>query len=369
MLAFVADCHVGNPKQHGGQIACGVNVRGNHILASLQAAVNLANGMSSTLVVLGDLFDTTRPEPQLIARVQEIFKTANKTPVCLLGNHEMVSTTPGDHSLAPLAPVATVVEKPTTLNFRDSRGLEKVDLTCIPFQPGPAVEWLPAVLAEAAQDPPPPGSLAPPLRVLALHLGIQDESTAPFLRGAHDSVPLPLLKELCKKHWFKHVFAGNWHDHKLWDVSGIRIEQMGALFPTGWNNPGTDYGNLVVLTSKGKEAFQIPGPRFVVVRTPKDLKQLEKGVFYVRSEAPEKYEAEITERLTALQGMGKVLSWEHDRAVDGSEVAAARIALSDARAAAKAGGDALAEYVEAMPLQEGVERQAVLERARHFLRG
>lgn len=368
MLAFVADVHIGNPKQHGGVLSCGVNARGRHVLEALQGAVKIANGVNSTLVVLGDLFDTVRPEAQLIAKVQDIFKSANKTPVCLLGNHEMVSTTLGDHSLAPLKPVATVVEEPTTLAFRDPRGLEKIDLTCIPFQPGPAVEWLPEALARVVGKPV-PSSLDAPVRALAIHLGIQDEATAPFLRGAHDSVPTSLVVELAKKHGFSHVFAGNWHDHRLWDLSGIRIEQMGALFPTGWNNPGIEYGHLTVLTSKLKEAFRVPGPRFVVVRTPKDLKQLEQGTFYVRSEASEKHEAEIISKLSALQDMGKVLSWEHDRAVDGEEHAAARVALSDARAAAKAGGDALAEYVEAMPLLEGVERQAVLEKARSFLRG
>jgi hypothetical protein len=75
-----------------------------------------------------------------------------------------------------------------------------------------------------------------------------------------------------------------------------------------------DYGHVALLSYRGEDSKVIAGPRFVVVRSPKDLKQLDNGVFFVRSEAPEKFEAEITERLAALQGMGKVLSWEHDRA-------------------------------------------------------
>lgn len=369
-LAFVADVHVGNPKQHGGPLACGVNRRGEYILGALQGAVHQANGAGATLVVLGDLFDTVRPEAQLIARVQEIFRTADRTPICLLGNHEMVSSSSGDHSLAPLGPVATIVEKPTTLHVQDARGLSKIDLICIPFQPGPAVEWLPAALTAGVQgESPKPGSPVSPLKVLALHLGLQDDTTAPFLKGAHDSIHVGALEKLCVAHGITHVYAGNWHDHRVWTLDKVRMEQVGALHPTGWNNPGVDYGHVALLSYRGEDSKVIAGPRFVVVRSPKDLKQLDNGVFFVRSEAPEKFEAEITERLAALQGMGKVLSWEHDRAADGEETAAARLALSDARAAAKAGGDALAEYVEAMPLPQGVERPDVLAKARALLGG
>ena len=335
-LAFVADVHVGNPKQHGGPLSCGVNRRGEYVLAALQAAVHQANGAQAALVVLGDLFDTVRPEAQLIARVQEIFRTADKTPICLLGNHEMVSTTPGDHSLAPLKPVATIVEKPTLLRVRDARGLSPIDLICIPFQPGPAVEWLPAALTAGVQgEPPKLGSPVSPVKVLALHLGLQDDATAAFLKGAHDSVPISLVEKLAVQHGITHVFAGNWHDHRLWKFPTLRVEQMGALFPTGWNNPGIDYGYLTVLSYQGEEERRIEGPRFVSVSTLKGVEELGRltGTFFVRSIAAEKDETRMFEALNALQGMGKVVSWEHDRASDGEEVAAARLALTDARIA------------------------------------
>lgn len=370
MIFFVADVHVGNPKQHGGPTEAGINRRGLHVLAALNEAMGQANGANSPLVVVGDLFDTVRPEAQLIAKVQEIFQRAGKKPVCILGNHEMVSAAPGDHSLAPLAPVATLVEAPRTVQFRDGRGYENVDIICIPFRPGPAIEWLPdAIAAGVRGETSKSGSPVSPPKVLALHLGLLDADTPPWLKDSHDAVPVKLVASLAKQWGITAVYAGNWHDRKTWNIDGIRIEQIGALHPTGWNNPGLDYGYVSVFGGDFKPR-RVAGARFVTVKKAADLKKFEGlSLLYVKSTASAEDEPEILQRLTALQDMGTVVAFEHDRAADGEEVAAARTALVDARAAARTGGDSLAEYINAMPLAEGVDRRDVLEKARTLLGG
>lgn len=98
-ISFIADTHIANHRRFAGESRACINVRCHTTLNSLEQAVESARG---TLVVLGDIFDTVRPEPQVIAAVQlALWET--HTTFLLLGNHDMVSTQPGDHALGPLA--------------------------------------------------------------------------------------------------------------------------------------------------------------------------------------------------------------------------------------------------------------------------
>lgn len=267
-VCFCADVHVGNPRAFGGPMVSGVNARGRHVLAALRAAVADAVACSSdALVVLGDLFDSSRATPQLVAAVMEVLTTAaeNGVPVhLLLGNHDQESTDAGDNALAPLAIMegVTVHEEPRVVALRKS-----VELWMVPFQVGRASAWLPGVLESLAA-----GGKAGTSIALALHLGVIDGATLPFLRESPDAIDLELLRALAARYGIGHVFCGNWHDRRVWEGSGVtvaKVVQVGALAPTGFNNPGFEgYGMAEHWRGDASEGRVVAeGPRFATVRS------------------------------------------------------------------------------------------------------
>lgn len=237
-VCFCADVHVGNPRAFGGPMVSGINARGRHVLAALRAAVADAVACSSdALVVLGDLFDSSRATPQLVAAVMEVLTTAaeNGVPVhLLLGNHDQESTDAGDNALAPLAIMEGVIvhEEPRVVALRKS-----VELWMVPFQVGRASAWLPGVLESLAA-----GGKAGTSIALALHLGVIDGATLPFLRESPDAIDLGLLARLCARYGISHVMAGNWHDRRVWNVDvtilGEGAEDRDVLVVAGQRQAG-----------------------------------------------------------------------------------------------------------------------------------
>lgn len=267
-IAVVADVHVGNPLRLGGPTTAGVNRRGRHVLQALEWAARKTLELGcSALVVAGDLFDTDRPSPQLVRAVQRILEAV--PAVLLLGNHDQTSTEKGDNALGPLSPVATIVEDPTILRVEDA------ELWLVPFRPLPAKTWLEGaveVLAEKLETSsgPAPGSL------LVFHAGISTSQTPDFLAGAKDQIALEDLYGLLERSEIGAAVAGNWHEHRVWE-DGPQVAQVGALAPTGWDNPGLlDYGWMVVYdtATRAFESLRVPGPRFLDVTSQPELDRL-----------------------------------------------------------------------------------------------
>jgi hypothetical protein len=377
-LGAVADCHLGNHKRFGGQVVAGINARGQLALDAFKRAVEAAQDAHvRALIVLGDLFDTSHPEPQLIAAVQEIVKDIQL--VVLMGNHDQVSSEPGDHALGPLTPVATVIEKPQILQ------LDEVELWAVPFRPGRATDWLPQVMAEL-QGSTSKGRQPRSVRVLALHLGLLDDSTAPWLLESHDAVPAKLVGELCDQYDIDTVLAGNWHDRKQWTLGPERgsILQVGTLCPTGWDNPGTEgFGGLAILDvdfSKGGihedlglEVKEIPGPRFIKVEKPDewtmrllDMKEQGQKVF-ARVIAPPEFMSTARAWFEAEKKAGTIVDGEVEP--EGTEERIAAITAAHSARSAETLDEATANFVRDMPLPDGVDRAAVLARVKRFLGG
>ena len=381
-LAWVADVHLASHKVMGGeQVEPGLNRRGVLVRDTLMLAYDMAmKEKCDALIVNGDLFDTARPPAQHIAEVQRIVACyPDIQTFILLGNHEMESDVPGDNALGPLKPVATVIEKAKRLLIKPAaRGagrMDSVELWAVPFRPGEAAEWLPVVLAEM-QGLPASGSPASSTRVLALHLGLQDGKTPPWLKDSHDSVEVGLVQELMKRYDIDACYMGNWHDPKevvYHDVdrsvtSALRIVQIGTLCPTGWDNPGLGFGTMAFFDSlkdKNCELARVPGPRFV-----SSVKEAQEALkdgctpFVRLKEAPEDMEKAhaSAEKLTQAGATVEVLP------DTGEAQAALRTAAGVARSAETV-EDAVAAYVGQMPLDEGVDRAAVLARVRDFLGG
>lgn len=268
-LAFIADVHLGNARWRGGVSMSGINRRCAYVLDVLARAVALANERgASGLVVLGDLFDTSRPTPQVITEAIKAFAAAHGRVYALVGNHDQESGDDGDNALGPLgfAPSLNVVERPTVA------WCGSAELWLMPFRNGAASEWLPAALdtlATAAESAAERRSHALVARVLCLHLGIADDTTPPWLQGAHDAIHVKELVALCKAHGIAQVFCGNWHERRSWVLDGVSVQQVGALAPTGFDNPGLQgYGTVAVWRPGRVDCEELSGPRFVKVSTP-----------------------------------------------------------------------------------------------------
>ena len=357
-LAFTADVHVGNPSAFGGSVVAGVNERGRQVLQSLDRAVKETQdrGMDA-LVICGDLFDTANPSPQLISEVQCILSDAPKV-ICLMGNHDMVSDTPGDNALGPLIPLPNVmtVETPEIVTIGD------VSLLCVPFQVGDCREWFPKVVESLATLPMPEGTR----KVMAFHLGVIDKSTPAFLAKAHDAIELEVVQGLMGAHGIEYAFCGNWHAPQKWG----RLVQCGALCPTGWDNEGSNYGKMALLDTDTKflASAYISGPRFLVADSAKKADALldsarmagDKVYLSLKGAA-----AEDTELIARLREAGVPT-----RVVLGSDGAkeATRAAARSVRGAATL-EDALARYIAAMPVPDSVDREQVLALSRKYLGG
>jgi hypothetical protein len=388
-IAFLADVHVGNHKRFGGEVRSGINARANLCLNVLSSAVVRAGEVADYLFICGDLFDGVRPEPQIIAAVADVLHEGGIPIYLLRGNHEMVSTDAGDHSLGPLEVVPDVegvIEEPTRIRLEsvpDDRGKEVVEVFAVPFLPGSHATKLPGILKSLAvqggqQGESPPASTP---RLLALHSGISDDKTDLWLKNTPDSIPAGTLADLMHEHGVGLAFAGHWHKHRSWEFAMVpggvesckRIIQLGALCPTGWRDPGVEgYGTLAIWDSR-KDAdkatlLAVPGPRFLVGAGEVEAANKQGHKVFVKwpaISAEEEAGAQVV--LASLKKRGAIVGGEVEQDRCDSEVAA-RTAASVARSADTL-AEALAHYVEEMPLPEEVDRAAVLERAKRYLEG
>lgn len=341
-IAFVSDVHVGQPKTLGGPTEAGLNVRCRQILKVLEDALALAAEQGcEAFVVCGDLLDSSRTEPQVLAAVQALFSKHEKmAKLVLRGNHEMVTEALGDNSLGPLAPVAEVVEVPTIHVWGD------VAMLMVPFQSGDAEEYIPrAAEALAKKDP------YNTRRVLCFHAGIRDDDTPPWLKEAHDAINASTLVKLQERENIDVIAAGNWHDAKQWNEG--RITQMGALCPTGFNNPGPQYGCVAIYDSRKRttERRWVAGPRFL--KRVEDVDFCPKGsTIYMR----------LPEAQTAPPGCFHV-EIEEDTA---EAQAALRTAAALTRSLTSL-EEAVAAYVSLLPLEDEAMRPHVLARVQRYL--
>ena len=364
-VAAVADVHLGNFRKFGGAETAGLNDRCRAVLAALGASVVTARERGSEVfLVAGDLFDNDAPPPQLVAAVQDILAKAKETMevVLLVGNHDQKSTTPGDHALGPFREWATIVDKPTVL----MRG--GAHILCLPYDPRPAVEWFAATVDEFCATA--------PVDLLAVHLGIMDDNTPPWLRDARDAVSAQLVLAKMKEHDIRWGVAGNWHNHAAWgdEPSRPNLVQCGALVPTGWDNEGVDgYGGLVLFDGPNVAAEVIPGPRFVKVRNASELKKAEKRAkslrcsLYVRFTADPELLGEATAELDAARARSVVLDGEAE--ADGKLVAAAARTAAHGARKAETLDEALAAFVGSMPLDDDLDREEVRALCAGYLGG
>ncbi len=348
-IAFIADVHIGNPTAFGGAVQCGFNERGRETIKALQDAVDATKDCDE-LVICGDLFDTANPSPQMVAEVMGALSKV-KSVTLLLGNHDMISDSVGDHALAPLRYLPNVTIHEAAGMF----SLNGCSLLVVPFQSGDCREWFESVVMgvdwDASEEP----------TLMAFHLGVIDSRTPAFLANAHDAIPLDTLKATMSKAGIQHAFCGNWHNPARWGT----IHQVGAICPTGWDNAGWDYGQIAVFdTELGTTLTRhIPGPRFLTAHTAEEVAIAQAEAKRRRCKLYLTLKGEAAKELDAVRDQGI-----HARAVSDTEGAreATRAAAVAVRKASTL-DEALAKYVQSMPLSEGLERETVRSMAANYL--
>ena len=147
MLHAIADVHLANHKAFGGALDAGLNARARAVVTALRDVrdhFERANAGPSELIVLGDLFDTHHPSPQLVDAVMGAINQSYDVRVhMLVGNHDAASVAPGDHAMIPFRHLTgyEVHDRPAVVTTRGGD-----ELVLVPYQPGIAREWLPEAL-------------------------------------------------------------------------------------------------------------------------------------------------------------------------------------------------------------------------------
>ena len=397
---FIADVHSGNHGGFAGSYQVGLNWRARRILQVVREAAALAGQDRSGLYIAGDLFNSHEPAPQVIAATIAALKDydwlacdedADAGPLSRLhhepglvgilrGNHDANSTVPGDDALGPLVYIDgfEVIDKVVQYQFADCphRGPEQwnIDIDgCIlglmvPFQPGKPDEWLPEVLKAHP-------IVERGIKVLVTHFGIADGNTPGDM--ADKAIHIDVLRSLCIEHGFRYVFSGDWHTRRKWEFPECTIVQVGALVPTGFNNPGLDgYGSVWSLSPEGLELHELPGPRFVPLAT---LTQARETLDRWRVERP----AVATELFVSLtvpldqfdEAKELLDAAKAELVIDGYSLELRRDEALQAAGEVRAEAarpqrfdEALRETVQSMTLPPGVSVDAVLDRAEYVMK-
>lgn len=366
-VIFGADFHVGNHRRFGGTVIGSLNRRCRETIESIRYIGAMGKEHSAQeLYVLGDVFDVAKPSVQVSGAVDRAFggviHDTGMEVSCLVGNHDLQSTDPHDHSLSAFtAGMVTVYDSPHI-----SSGNRLTTTYSVPYQPGDAREWLEPTVAELAKKP--HGS-AP--SCMCIHLGIYSEKYVAFVGGdsSRDAVPVSLLERLMDKYDIDACFAGNWHTRKQWKTkSGKPIVQVGATMPTGWSDAGmSGYGVTVWHPVENTtEHVEIVGPRFLELpRYDWQDKLLEwkdsPHSLYVRGIA--KGRDEMRSMVTAIEAIGAIADVRPDQvlAKAAASTAAVTARSADTREAA------LEKFIKAMPIEDNVSRQEVMEKCKRYL--
>jgi hypothetical protein len=258
----VADVHVGNHGVFGGELVGGVNRRCRRVLEALKAAIALVP-CDGVFAVAGDLFDRCDPSPPIIAETRKALAQLEHHQLTILavGNHDRSTSDLGDHALAPLDPAWRVERAGAAIVTGDTGELQ---VLVAPVVSGVAVL---DVVREALTHRERKRGLP---TLLIMHAGIEDETTAKYLRGG--GVDATELAAMCREAGVGFVFAGDWHERRRLLIDGVEIWQVGALAPTGFDNPGIDgYGSVLEWDGRSVTLHEIPGPRFITADSPEQL--------------------------------------------------------------------------------------------------
>jgi hypothetical protein len=357
----------------------GLNVRAREIVATLARASQASAKLGcDAFWVLGDLFDNTKPTPQLVRAVAEaLLSGRHKQPAhVLLGNHDLVSSADHDHAAASLAMIGgiKVFSSPTVL-MQDG-----CQIIVVPYQAGVASNWLMTALAEKAV-----GTITGP-RILLSHLGIWDDATPPYLKAARDAIGLGQLRWLMDMHNIDATLAGNWHSYKRWPRSGGGGAQPGrdvtipgTLTPAGFQEQKPELtGQLIVhdTTTGHQTNHHIPGPRWVTCNSVAEFvpMYLEVGARAKSNDGWSYYVRIRAKRDVLDRALGLATDAEREYpmlhiAVEVADDAHAEVAKATRRMAAQDPEAALKAYAESVEIKEPGTKVGLVRRLLDYKKG
>lgn len=388
-LRFIADPHAG---QHRGFASPtntpGVNSRLATVLDVL-GEVGQHVGRNDHTFILGDLVDTDKPSPQVLTAVMgalDGWPHDRCNTVVMRGNHDSSTPRLGDNALGPLTHAGfSVVEEPRVFGFSDAR------VVLLSFRPEPPATWVEETLTTlcsgwSADDPRP--------LLICSHFGLADDDTPEYLREgallastAFDlcarftpGVPAPTLEAHDRAGWGQQVrqggavrgawLSGDWHTRRTWWCDNFAVVQVGALVPTGFDNPGlTGYGSLWTFDDGVLSWRELPGPRFVKYKSAaaalaepySETCTLRYAQVTVKADELEAARTELEAGVAAGKLAGFDLIADRNEAIEEAGETAAYVATATSFDAA------LERAVERLDLAEGVSRGEVLRRARQRL--
>lgn len=363
-VSFIADVHVGNFRKFGGVLRGSVNDRASAVLATLETAVIESYSRDDeALVICGDLFDYARPEPALISAVADTLRQHRSVHI-LVGNHDMTSTMPGDNAVSVLNHLdnVTTYERPGIVDFASCR------LILMPFKSGAPADWLSESLRLLFR-----GVDAPDVyTIMATHFGISDDGTPYYLDETAGSIRADKLAKICNDFGVHCVMAGDWHRHAEWHIDGVHMVQVGSLAPSRFppNYEHGDRGPMVCLEDNGTTSvLNIPGPRFLRESWDDGALAVERALV-TKTMTPSTF-VKIDVKPAALDD---AKAWANEQGFAGVEfnvnrteqIARARTAAFEAKQASTM-NDAVRLFVEAMPLDDGVDRDTVLQHCRRLI--
>jgi DNA repair exonuclease SbcCD nuclease subunit len=370
----------------GGEFSCGANYRAKCATRSLKWAYEAIHraGDIKTVCILGDLFQSMNPTPQLISVVGQIFHMYREKgihTVLLPGNHDSVSAEWNDHALGVYRwSGVTVIENHGLVRLCN----DTVEILFVTPREGVVNNYLKDILSGvwsecstlSCDGPPSNQHVIPLCRVLALHSGISHRATPQRHIRDTNSIHIANIQNFINMYGISHVFAGHWHQH--FRISP-KVCQIGALVQNGWKDRDCDVGCICVLNPSTNEVtvIHVPGPRFVIVTS---LIALEDLVLNARDIYPAKTDLfiEATLRASDLEPARDLLheacGWL-DGVIElrwtlltGTET----VRQSMCESAERARGDAITEscerYVQRMPLENIVSRDSVITRVIKYIR-
>lgn len=365
-VSFIADVHVGNFRKFGGVMRGSINDRAAAVLAALETAVIESESRGDeALVICGDLFDYAKPEPALLAAVADTLRQHRSVHV-LVGNHDMSSTTPGDNAVTVLNHLDNVItyERPGYVE------LDSCQLVLMPFASGDPATWLPSSLERLSIDR--HNAHPDAYVIMATHFGISDEKTPYYLDESAGSIRADRLAKICNDRGIHCVMAGDWHRHAEWNIDGVHMVQVGSLAPSRFP-PNYEHGHHGPMVTKYDDGtmgvLDIPGPRFM-------RESWDGGALAVER-------ALVTKRMSPMtfvkidvkpDELDDAKAWANEQGFAGVEfnvnrteqIARARTAAFEAKQASTM-NDAVRLFVEAMPLDDGVDRDTVLQHCRRLI--
>lgn len=395
----IADVHIGNHNVLGGTTVNGINDRCDLILNAMN---NLAHRFSAhprgerdghpTLCIAGDLFDTDKPSPAILAHtmgvIDHLCGAFGGEVHIIPGNHDRTS-----ENESALAPLHFLVPRGSDRGPR--LGVSPIaiqgDTIYLSFQSRVSpIQHVRDALQQHADDN--------HVRRIVMHYGIIDDVTPPWLRNASDALHVDdLTAELKRYPHPLNAFAGNWHDQKSWAYKHPRgkrgVYQCGAFVSTGFDNEGSKTGCAWVEHEDGSVySLQCNAIDFETVHDVSELLAILMKVTHEADDWPpgvhRKFLRVLLDPAKAGEERGAAMAMlglydDRNRATKDISLAyhvridfrlrdrdgvSQEQAQAVARASVSGVGEALSAYVDQMQLPPGVERSVVLAEARRLVK-